>query len=125
MTTTGHPPARRAWLAGAWASRDPATVRRPLPRRLAQLPTAIQALRWQAPGRRCHRDRPRMAQGNKATQVVVAMARACSAGLWAMAQQVPVPPNAERGRRVDAHVCAVSTRSRQRRSPGVGSPAAA
>jgi transposase len=29
MTTAGKPPARRAWGEGAWASRDPAPVRRP------------------------------------------------------------------------------------------------
>ena len=35
-----------------------------------------------------------MATGNHAHQVVVAMARALRAFMWAMAQQVPVPPQA-------------------------------
>ena len=55
MTKTGHAQARRALLAGAWASRYPANVRRHLPRRLAQRPTALQALSWQAQVRRCTR----------------------------------------------------------------------
>jgi hypothetical protein len=125
MTTTGHTQARRALVAGAWADRSPATVSRHLPRRLEQLPPAIQAIRWQAHGRLCTRSRQLMANGHQAKQVVVAMARARRACMGAMATPVVVPPNAERSRRVDAPAGEVSTRSRQRRRPGVGSPSAA
>lgn len=48
MTKTGHAHARRAFGGGAWAYRSPATVSRHLHLRLAKLPTAIQAIRWQA-----------------------------------------------------------------------------
>ena len=87
MTKTGHTHARRALVAGAWASRYPATGSRHLPRRLATLPTAIQALSWQAQVRLWQRDRQRMAQAQQAQQVVVAMARALRAFLGAMAKQ--------------------------------------
>ena len=55
---TGHTPARRARVAGAWASRSPATGSRHLPRRLAQRPAALQAIRGHAQGRLCTRSRP-------------------------------------------------------------------
>jgi transposase len=94
MTKTGHTHARRALVEGAWAYRSPAKVSRHLQRRLAKLPTAIQAISWQAPVRLCKRYRPLMATGKHAHQVVVAMARALRACLWAMAKQIPVTPNA-------------------------------
>ena len=54
----------------------------------------MQAISWQAQVRLCTRDRQRMATGNNAHQVVVAMARACSAVMWAMAKQMAVTPPA-------------------------------
>ena len=104
LTKTGQTHARRAGLAGAWASRSPAPGSRPLPRRLETLPTALQASSWQAQGRRCTRARPRMAKGKQAQQGGVASARAGRACMGAMAQQVAGAPPAYRGRRVDAHV---------------------
>jgi hypothetical protein len=92
MTKTGPPQARRALGAGAWASRSPAPGRRHLPRRLEPRPTALQARSWQAQVRLCTRDRPLMATGHHAQQVVGAMARAWSACLGALAPQVTVPP---------------------------------
>jgi transposase len=94
LTKTGPPPARRALVEGAGASREPAHVSRPRPRRRAPRPTALQARRWQAPVRFCPRERPRMAQGPKAPPVGGALARALRACLGAMAQQGPVPPPA-------------------------------
>jgi hypothetical protein len=38
---TGHTPARRALVAGAWAFRNPANVSRHLPRRLEKLPLQL------------------------------------------------------------------------------------
>jgi transposase len=55
MTKTGHTPARRAWVEGAWASRYPAKVSRHLQRRLEKRPAAIQASSWQAQVRLCTR----------------------------------------------------------------------
>ena len=92
LTTPGHPPARRALVAGAWAYRYPATVRRHLPLRLATLPTASQASSWQAQGRLCTRERPRMATGNNAHPVVVAMAREGRALMGALATHLAVTP---------------------------------
>jgi transposase len=91
-TKAGHPPARRALIEGAWASRDPATVSRHRQLRLEQRPKPIQELRGQAQVRLCRRDRPRSARGQNPQQVVVAMARALRACMGAMAQQVPRTP---------------------------------
>ena len=63
LTKTGHTPARRALIAGAWASRDPATIRRPLPRRLEKVPTLLQDRSWKAQVRLCTRARQLRARG--------------------------------------------------------------
>jgi transposase len=76
MTKTGHTPARRALVEGAWAYRDPANVRRHLQRRRAKRPQAIPASRGKAQVRLCTRYRQLMATGKHAPQVVVATARA-------------------------------------------------
>src|SRR5262245_31745481 len=75
LTKTGNAQARRALVAGAWAYRYPAKVSRHLPRRLAKLPAALQALSGKAQVRRCTRYRQLLATGQHAQQVVVAMAR--------------------------------------------------
>jgi transposase len=89
----GQTQARRALLAGAWASRSPATVRRHLQRRLEQGSKPIQDRRGQAQGRRCKRDRQVRARGTTAHQVGVTIARALSACMSAMAQAVPRTPS--------------------------------
>src|SRR2546427_6166572 len=94
ITKTGNTHARRALVEGAWAYRYPAKVSRPLPRRLEKLPTAIQAISWKAQVRLCKRYRHLMAKGKNAHQVVVAIARALRAFLWAIAKQVAMPPKA-------------------------------
>jgi transposase len=94
MTKTGNSHARRALVEGAWAYRYPATISRHLQRRLAKLPTAIQAISWKAQVRLCTRYRQLMATGKNAHQVVVAIARALSAFMWAMAKQVAGAPKA-------------------------------
>ena len=124
-TKTGQTHARRALVAGAWASRYPAKGSRPRHLRLEKRPTAIPAISWKAQVRLCQRYRQRMATGKHATQVVVAMARALRACLGAMATPGAGAPPAERWRRVDAHAFQVATRYRQRRRPGVVQPAAA
>ena len=94
MTKTGHAHARRALVAGAGAYRYPAQVSRHRPLRLEKLPAALQALSWKAQVRLCTRSRHLMATGNKAQQVVVAIARALRAFLWASATHIAVPPKA-------------------------------
>lgn len=90
LTQAGHTQARRALVAGAWASRDPANVRRHLPLRLEPPPNAIQDIRGKAHVRLCQRDRQRMARGQHADQAVVAMASELVACMGAMATEVPV-----------------------------------
>jgi hypothetical protein len=92
MTQTGHPPARRARVEGAWASRHPATVSRHRPRRLETCPNAAQDISWKAPVRRGTRDRQRRARGTHAQHVGVAIARQRRALRWARAQEVPGLP---------------------------------
>jgi transposase len=94
MTKTGNSHARRALVEGAWAYRYPAKISRHLQLRLAKLPTAIQAISWKAQVRLCTRYRQLMATGKNANQVVVAIARALSAFMWAMAKQVAGAPKA-------------------------------
>jgi len=53
--TTGNSQARRVLVAGAWAERSPAKVRRPLQLRWEKVPQAIPEMRWQAQVRRCKR----------------------------------------------------------------------
>jgi transposase len=90
MTKAGNTHARRALVEGAWAYRSPANVRRHLQLRLEQLPKPLQEIRWRAQVRLCQRDRRRLALGQHAHQVGVAMARELAGCLWAMATQVPV-----------------------------------
>ena len=59
------------WIEGAWASRSPAKVSRPLPLRLAKLPKPIQDIRWKAQGRLCRRYRHLSARGKHPHQVGV------------------------------------------------------
>ena len=92
-TTAGHTQARRALVEGAWASRDPANVSRHLQLRLENLPKGLQDISWKAQVRRCQRYRQLSARGTHAHQVVVAIARALAAFMWAIAQQVPVTPS--------------------------------
>jgi len=94
LTKTGNPHARRALVAGAWAYRYPATGSRHLQRRLEKRPAALQAISWKAQVRLCKRYRHLMAKGTKAHPVVVAMARALRALMWAMAKHMAVTPQA-------------------------------
>jgi hypothetical protein len=99
MTTAGNPHARRALVEGAWASRDPAHVRRHLPRRRENHPHRILDIRGNAQVRRCPRDRRLLSRGQHPTVVTVAMARALVGFLWAMAPQGPVTASGHRTNR--------------------------
>jgi hypothetical protein len=90
LYTTGKAHARCALIEAAWADRSPANVRRQLQWRLGQRPTPLQALSWKAQGRRCTRDRHRLARGKPPNRGVVAIARDLRACMWTMAQPVPV-----------------------------------
>jgi hypothetical protein len=92
LPQAGPSPARRALVAGAWASRYPAHVRRPLQLRLEKPPKAIQAISWKAQGRLWKRYRTLIARGKHAHQGVVAMARELLGFRWAMAKESPVTP---------------------------------
>jgi hypothetical protein len=101
LTKTGNSHARRGLVEGAWASRSPATGSRPLQLRVEKVPKAIQAMSWKAPGRRCKRYRRLVARGKNVNPVVVAIARAMAAFVWAIAREVKVAPSAP-GRKAQA-----------------------
>jgi transposase len=92
ITKTGNSHARRALLEGAWASRYPAKVSRPLPVRLEKVSKPIQDSNWKAQIRLWKRYRQLSARGQNANPVVVAIARELSAFRWAIAQEVPRTP---------------------------------
>ena len=131
MTQAGHTPARRGLVESAWASRDPAKISRHWPRRLDHHPNVLQDMRWKAPVRRWTRDRRLVARGQHAHVVTVAMARKLTGGMWAMAQEGPVIASDQDGSGEHAPRRSVQRgqvdprASAARRSPGVGSPAAA
>jgi transposase len=87
ITKTGNSQARRALVAGAWAYRYPAKVRRHRQLRLEKVPKPIQDSSGKAQVRLCKRSRPVSARGKNAHQVVVAIARELSACMGAMAQE--------------------------------------
>jgi len=87
MTTAGHTHARRVLVEGAWAYRYPAKSSRHLPRRLATHPKVTQDLSGKAQVRRCQRYRRPGARGKPAHGVTVAMARALTGVMGAMAEQ--------------------------------------
>jgi transposase len=91
ITKTGNSHARRALVEGAWAYRYPAKVSRHLQLRLEQRPKPIQDLSWKAQARLCKRYRQLLARGKNPNQVVVAMARAWVAFMWAIAREVTLP----------------------------------
>jgi transposase len=122
LTTAGHPHARRALVEGAWASRDPANVSRPLHLRLEQLPKPSQDLCGKAPGRRGQRSRRLLARGTPANQVVVAMARELAGVLWAMAQPVPVPLEGHQTERPWTHQAASGQHRLEAAQPRGGAP---
>jgi transposase len=95
MTQAGTPQARRALGDGAWASRDPATLRRQLPRRREPPPNSIQELSGKAQGRQGQRSRHLSARGQQAHGVTGAMARALVGFMGAMAHEMPVTPSGQ------------------------------
>jgi transposase len=92
ITKAGNTHARRAFIEGAWAYRYPANVSRHLQWRLEKVPKTLQDISWKAPGRLCQRYRQLCARGKHANQVVVAIARALIAFMWAIARHIPVTP---------------------------------
>lgn len=89
MTQTGTIHAHRALVAGAWASRSPANVRRHVQLRLAKPSQGIQDSSGKAQGRLCQNSRPVLA-GGKHVHQVVAIARERVGCMWAIAKEIPV-----------------------------------
>jgi transposase len=89
---TGNSPARRVRVEGAWAYRCPAKVSRHRQLRLEHVPKAIQESSGKAQVRLCKRYRRLVARGKQVKQVVVAIARAMAAFVWAIAPEVPGAP---------------------------------
>jgi transposase len=89
-TKAGTTHARRVLVAGAWAYRYPATVRRHLQLRLEKQPKVIQDISWKAQVRLGKRYRRLVARGKHSNVVTVAIARELPGFLWAMAQEVPL-----------------------------------
>ena len=90
ITKTGNSHARRVLVEGAWAYRYPATVSRHLQLRLEKVPKGSQDISWKAQVRLCKRYRRLVARGKQVNQVVVAIARALAAFVWAIAREVKV-----------------------------------
>ena len=90
LPKTGNSPARRVLVEGAWASRYPATVSRPLQLRLAKVPKALQEISWKAQVRLWKRYRRLVARGKNGNPVVVALAREMAAFVGAITREVPV-----------------------------------
>jgi transposase len=88
ITKTGNSHARRVLVEGAWASRYPAKVSRPLQLRLEQVPKAIQDISWKAQVRLCKRSRRLVSRGKQVNQVVVAITRERAAFVWAIAREL-------------------------------------
>jgi transposase len=90
ITQTGNSPARRVLVAGAGAYRSPAQVSRHLQLRLERVPKVLQDLSGKAQGRLCQPYRRLVARGKNVNPVVVAIARARAAFVWAIARAVAV-----------------------------------
>ena len=90
LPKAGTPQARRVLVAGAWAYRSPAPVRRHWPLRLATPPKGSPALRGQAQGSLCQRSRRLGSRGQHAHVGTGARARELTGFLWAMAQAGPI-----------------------------------
>jgi len=90
MTKAGNTHARRVLVAGAWASRSPATGSRHLQLCLEKQPKVIQDISWKAQVRLCKRYRRLVARGKHANVVTVAIARELSGFMWAIAKEVPI-----------------------------------
>ena len=87
--------------------------------RLEKLPKPIQDISWKAQVRLCKRYRQLLARGKHVNRVVVAIARELSAFLWAIAQQIAVPPSRPSNPRPGSTRKIVVTVHWKRRSPGV------
>jgi transposase len=103
VTKAGNTPARRVSVEGAWAYRYPATGSRHLPRRLETPPKMLQDISWKAPVRRWQRYRQPVARGQHPNVVTVAMARALTGFMGAMAEQVPITPSSQKAWRSISH----------------------
>jgi hypothetical protein len=75
---------------------------------------------WKAPVRLWQCNRPLLARGQHATQVVVAMARELVGCMWAIAHQMPVTPSVNQAQRCSTHNGAGCQRASEEAPPRCG-----
>jgi len=92
ITKAGNKRVRRLLTEGAHSYRYPANISREIQVRLDGLPKAVTDIAWKAQLRLCRRYRRLYAKGKHRNLVVSAIAREMAAYLWAIAQQVDLPP---------------------------------
>ena len=92
ITKAGNKRVRRLLTEGAHSYRHPANISREIQVRLDGLPKEVTDIAWKAQLRLCRRYRRLYAKGKHRNLVVSAIAREMAAYLWAIAQQVILPP---------------------------------
>lgn len=92
ITKAGNKRVRRLLTEGAHSYRYPANISREIQMRLEGLSKDVTDIAWKAQLRLCQRYRRLYAKGKHRNLVVSAIAREMAAYLWAIAQQVDLPP---------------------------------
>jgi len=92
ITKAGNKRVRRLLTEGAHSYRYPANISREIQVRLEGLPKDVTDIAWKAQLRLCQRYRRLYAKGKHRNLVVSAIAREMASYLWAIAQQVDLPP---------------------------------
>ena len=92
ITKAGNKRVRRLLTEGAHSYRSPANISREIQVRLEGLPKDVTDIAWKAQLRLCQRYRRLYAKGKHRNLVVSAIAREMASYLWAIAQQVDLPP---------------------------------
>jgi len=92
ITKCGNGRARRLLVEGAHSYRFPAKVSLELQKRQEDLPKEIVDIAWEAQLRLCRRYARLMHRGKHRNVVVAAIAREMVAYMWAIAQEVVLPP---------------------------------
>jgi transposase len=97
ITKAGNMRARRVLIEGAWTYRYPARVSPTIQARLEGLPRTVREIAWKGQIRLCARYRKLIKAGKLKTVAVTAIAREMAAFLWAIGQEVALPPLRRRG----------------------------
>lgn len=96
ITKTGNSHVRRVLVEAAWAYRFPARKSQVIQRRAEKTPPAVQSIAWKAQKRLCARYRHLIEAGKIKNQATTAVARELAGFIWAIAHEVPTPPQAAR-----------------------------